>query len=93
MRSPLVHRVIYSFLTTTVGLSLIYYLIAVFPSPQLWVANATANSGMLVQALIMLIIYGLPAWAVVYLIFGLLGIPSVERQGNSHQVRPEESLR
>ena len=83
MQNPLVRRAIYSFLTTMAGLGLIYYAIAIFPNPALWMANATANSGMLVMAVVMLIIYGLPAWALAYLGFGLLGIPDVERPGRS----------
>ena len=83
MRNPLVRRAIYSFLTTMAGLGLIYYLIAIFPNPSLWMSNATANSGMLVMAVVMLILYGLPAWALAYLFFGLLGIPDVDRPGPS----------
>ena len=79
VRNPLVRRAIYSLLTTLAGLSLIYYLIAIFPSPRLWLSNATANSGMLVQAVVLLLLYGLPAWAMAYMAFGLLGIPDVER--------------
>lgn len=80
MPHPLVRRAVYSFLTTLAGLSLVYYLLAIFPNPRLWLTNATANSGMLVMAVVMLIIYGLPAWAVTYLLFGLLGIPEQDRR-------------
>ncbi len=69
------------------GLSLVYGLIAIFPNPRLWMANASANSGMLVQALVMLLIYGVPAWAVTYLLYGLLGIPGVERPGKRRPIR------
>ena len=86
MQNPLVRRAIGSFLTTLAGLGLVYYLIAIFPSPRLWLANATANSGMLVMALVMLILYGLPAWALVYLGFGLLGIPNLERPGRGRSI-------
>lgn len=87
MPNPLVRRAIYSFLTTLAGLGLVYYLIAVFPSPRLWLANATANGGMLVMALVMLLIYGLPAWAMVHIGFGLLGVPDAERPGRRRPPR------
>ncbi len=83
MRHPLVRRAIYSFVTTVTCLAAVYSLIAVVPNPRLWMANATANSGMLVMALVMSVLYGLPAWALAYLFFGLLGIPDVERPGRS----------
>ncbi len=83
MRNPLVRRAIYSLLTTLAGLGLVYYLLAIFPNPSLWVANATANGAMLFMSVVMLILYGLPAWAMAYLFFGLLGIPDVDRPGPS----------
>ena len=88
MRNPLVRRALYSFATTLAGLSLIYYLIAVFPSPRLWWANATANAGMLVQAVVMLILYGLPAWAVAYMAFGFLNIPDLDRHDRLRRQPP-----
>lgn len=88
MPNPHLRRAIYSCLTTAAGLGLVYYLIAIFPSPRLWLANATANGGMLVMALVMLIIYGLPAWALVHIGFGLLGVPDVERPGRGRPTRP-----
>lgn len=92
MRNPLVRRAFYSFLTTTAGLFLVYDLIAVFPSPRLWVANSTTNSGMLVQALVMLVIYGLPAWAVTYLSLACLGYPLGNFKVDPIRSAPDESL-
>lgn len=80
MHHPLARRALYSFLTAGAGLALVYSAIAVIPNPRLWLANATANSGMLVQAVVLLLLYGLPAWALVYLAFGFLNIPDLDRR-------------
>ena len=88
MRYPLTRRAIYSFLTTLACLSLIYYLLAIFPNPRMWLANARADNGMLVQAVVMAILYGLPAWALAYLFFGLLDIPKVDHRGRAARTPP-----
>ena len=93
MHNPLVRRAIYSFLLTMAGLGLIYYLIAIFPNPALWMSNATSNLSMLVMAVVMMIIYGLPAWALCYLLFGLLGIPETERRRSAPKPRPPRYTR
>ncbi len=88
MQNPLVRRAIYSFLLTMAGLSLIYYLIAIFPNPALWMSNTTSNLSMLVMVVVMLIIYGLPAWAMCYLLLGLLGIPEVDPRRSASKPWP-----
>lgn len=80
MRHPLVRRATCSFAATAAALGLAYYPIAVSPAPSLWPANATADGGMLVQALSLAVLYGVPAWALAYLVFGLLGIPEDRRK-------------
>ena len=79
MRHPLIRRATYSLLTTLVGLALAYYLMAISPDPARWLSNARSGPAHLVMALVLLVLYGAPAWAITYLAFGLLNIPDPDR--------------